>query len=175
MAGLGRELRHLQPLVQMGAKLQKYEQELAETRELAGSDDAEMAQEAQAEEARLQKSIDDLLDEIRPALIPHDPLDDRPAIVEIRGGAGGDEAAIFAADLYRMYTRFAEGRRWRIEVISQSDGTLGGVKEAIFKVRAIARSAQSLGSGFIESSAAGDRDRCIHTSAATVAASPGGR
>ena len=58
MAGLGRELRHLQPLVQMGARLQKYEQELAETRELAGSDDAEMAQEAQAEEARLQKSIE---------------------------------------------------------------------------------------------------------------------
>src|SRR6202022_4915300 len=84
---------------------------------------------------RLEKSIVSLLDQIKPALIPHDPLDDRPAIVEVRGGAGGDEAAIFAADLYRMYTRFAEGRRWRVEVISQSAGTLGGVKEAIFKVK----------------------------------------
>jgi peptide chain release factor 1 len=77
----------------MGTRLERFEQELAETRELADSDDAEMAQEAEAEEARLQKSIDTLLTEIRPALIPHDPLDDRPAIVEIRGGAGGDEAA----------------------------------------------------------------------------------
>ena len=121
MAALGRELRHLQPLVQMGTRLEKYEQELAETRELIDSDDAEMAQEATAEAERLEKSIETLLEQIKPALIPHDPLDDRPAIVEIRGGAGGDEAAIFAADLYRMYTRFAEGRRWRVEVISQSD------------------------------------------------------
>jgi len=135
MSALGRELRHLQPLVQMGTRLERFEQELAETRELLDSDDADMAEEARAEEARLQSSIETLLEQIKPALIPHDPLDDRPAIVEIRGGAGGDEAAIFAADLYRMYTRFAEGRRWRVEVISQSDGTLGGVKEAIFKVK----------------------------------------
>ncbi len=123
MAALGREHRHLQPLVEMGNKLQRYEQELAETRELADSDDPEMAQEAKAEVARLEKSIAALLEQIKPALVPHDPLDDRPAIVEIRGGTGGDEAAIFAADLFRMYTRFAEGRRWRIEMISQSDGT----------------------------------------------------
>ena len=175
MAGLGRELRHLQPLVEMGAKLQKYEQELAETRELAGSDDAEMAQEAQAEEARLQKSIDDLLDEIRPALIPHDPLDDRPAIVEIRGGAGGDEAAIFAADLYRMYTRFAEGRRWRIEVISQSDGTLGGVKEAIFKVKgdgAFGAMRWESGVHRVQRVPVTESQGRIHTSAATVAVLP---
>ena len=175
MAGLGRELRHLQPLVQMGAKLQKYEQELAETRELAGSDDAEMAQEAQAEEARLQKSIDELLDEIRPALIPHDPLDDRPAIVEIRGGAGGDEAAIFAADLYRMYTRFAEGRRWRIEVISQSDGTLGGVKEAIFKVKgdgAFGAMRWESGVHRVQRVPVTESQGRIHTSAATVAVLP---
>jgi peptide chain release factor 1 len=175
MAGLGRELRHLQPLVQMGAKLQKYEQELAETRELAGSDDAEMAQEAQAEEARLQKSIDELLDEIRPALIPHDPLDDRPAIVEIRGGAGGDEAAIFAADLYRMYTRFAEGRRWRIEVISQSDGTLGGMKEAIFKVKgdgAFGAMRWESGVHRVQRVPVTESQGRIHTSAATVAVLP---
>jgi len=84
MAALGRELRHLQPLVQMGTRLEKYEQELAETRELIDSDDAEMAQEATAEAARLEASIETLLEEIKPALIPHDPLDDRPAIVEIR-------------------------------------------------------------------------------------------
>jgi peptide chain release factor 1 len=175
MAALGRELRHLQPLVQMGTRLQRYEQELAETRELADSDDPEMAQEASAEEARLQKSIDELLDEIKPALIPHDPLDDRPAIVEIRGGAGGDEAAIFAADLYRMYTRFAEGRRWRVEVISQSDGTLGGVKEAIFKVKgdgAFGAMRWESGVHRVQRVPVTESQGRIHTSAATVAVLP---
>jgi len=159
----------------MGARLRRYEQELAETRELADSDDAEMAQEASAEEARLQKSIDELLDEIKPALIPHDPLDDRPAIVEIRGGAGGDEAAIFAADLYRMYTRFAEGRRWRVEVISQSDGTLGGVKEAIFKVKgdgAFGAMRWESGVHRVQRVPVTESQGRIHTSAATVAVLP---
>jgi peptide chain release factor 1 len=175
MAALGRELRHLQPLVQMGTRLERYEQELAETRELSGSDDADMAQEAKAEEGRLQKSIDDLLAEIKPALIPHDPLDDRPAIVEIRGGAGGDEAAIFAADLYRMYTRFAEGRRWRVEVISQSDGTLGGVKEAIFKVKgegAFGAMRRESGVHRVQRVPVTESQGRIHTSAATVAVLP---
>lgn len=175
MSALGRELRHLQPLVQMGNKLERYEQELAETRELVDSDDPDMAQEAKAEEARLQQSIDALLDEIKPALIPHDPLDDRPAIVEIRGGAGGDEAAIFAADLYRMYTRFAEGRRWRIEVISQSDGTLGGVKEAIFKVKgegAFGAMRWESGVHRVQRVPVTESQGRIHTSAATVAVLP---
>ena len=175
MAALGRELRHLQPLVQMGTRLEKYEQELAESRELIDSDDADMAQEAKAEEARLQSSIDKLLEEIKPALIPHDPLDDRPAIVEIRGGAGGDEAAIFAADLYRMYTRFAEGRRWRVEVISQSDGTLGGVKEAIFKVKgdgAFGAMRWESGVHRVQRVPVTESQGRIHTSAATVAVLP---
>src|SRR6202140_1964784 len=175
MAALGRELRHLQPLVAMGNKLQRNEQELAETRELADSDDPEMAEEATAEIARLEKSIASLLDQIKPALIPHDPLDDRPAIVEIRGGAGGDEAAIFAADLYRMYTRFAEGRRWRVEVISQSAGTLGGVKEAIFKVKgegAFGAMRWESGVHRVQRVPVTESQGRIHTSAATVAVLP---
>ncbi len=175
MAALGRELRHLQPLVQMGTRLERFEQELAETRELLASDDVDMAQEAKAEEARLQHSIEKLLKEIKPALIPHDPLDDRPAIVEIRGGAGGDEAAIFAADLYRMYTRFAEGRRWRVEVISQSDGTLGGVKEAIFKVKgegAFGAMRWESGVHRVQRVPVTESQGRIHTSAATVAVLP---
>jgi peptide chain release factor 1 len=175
MAALGRELRHLQPLVEMGKKLQRNEQELAETRELADSDDPEMAEEAKAEAVRLEKSIDALLYQIKPALIPHDPLDDRPAIVEIRGGAGGDEAAIFAADLYRMYTRFAEGRRWRVEVISQSAGTLGGVKEAIFKVKgegAFGAMRWESGVHRVQRVPVTESQGRIHTSAATVAVLP---
>ena len=175
MATLGRELRHLQPLVEMATKLQRNEQELAETRELLDSEDPEMATEAAAEITRLEKSIAGLLEAIKPALIPHDPLDDRPAIVEIRGGTGGDEAAIFAADLYRMYTRFAEGRRWRIEVISQSDGTLGGMKEAIFKVKgegAFGVMRWESGVHRVQRVPVTENQGRIHTSAATVAVLP---
>ncbi len=175
MAALGREHRHLQPLVEMGARLKRYEQELAETRELLRSDDSDMVAEASAEEARLESSIESLLAEIKPALIPHDPLDDRPAIVEIRGGAGGDEAAIFAADLYRMYTRFAEARRWRVEVISLSDGTLGGVKEAIFKVKgegAFGAMRRESGVHRVQRVPVTESQGRIHTSAATVAVLP---
>ena len=175
MAALGREHRHLQPLVEMGAKVQRYEQELAETRELLRSDDPEMVTEASAEQARLESSLEAVLAEIKPALIPHDPLDDRPAIVEIRGGAGGDEAAIFAADLYRMYTRFAEGRRWRVEVISQSDGTLGGMKEAIFKVKgdgAFGVMRWESGVHRVQRVPVTESQGRIHTSAATVAVLP---
>jgi peptide chain release factor 1 len=175
MAALGREHHHLQALVEMGNKLRRYEQELAETRELADSDDPEMATEAKAEVARLEASISALLDRIKPALLPHDPLDDRPAIVEIRGGTGGDEAALFAADLLRMYTRFAEGRRWRIEVISQSDGTLGGVKEAIFKVKgegAFGVMRWESGVHRVQRVPVTESQGRIHTSAATVAVLP---
>src|SRR5688572_12491647 len=175
MAALGREHRHLQPLVEMGAKVQRYEQELAETRELLRSDDPDMAAEAAAEEARLESALESILEQIKPALIPHDPLDDRPAIVEIRGGAGGDEAAIFAADLYRMYTRFAEGRRWRVEIISQSDGTLGGMKEAIFKVKgegAFGVMRWESGVHRVQRVPVTESQGRIHTSAATVAVLP---
>jgi len=175
MAALGREHHHLQALVEMGTKLERLEQELAETRELTDSDDPEMATEAKAEAARLEQSISALLDRIKPALLPHDPLDDRPAIVEIRGGTGGDEAALFAADLLRMYTRFAEGRRWRIEVISQSDGTLGGVKEAIFKIKgegAFGVMRWESGVHRVQRVPVTESQGRIHTSAATVAVLP---
>ena len=159
----------------MAHKLERLEQELAETRELADSDDPEMATEAKAEVDRLEKSIADLLDRIKPKLLPHDPLDDRPAIVEIRGGTGGDEAALFAADLLRMYTRFAEGRRWRIETISQSDGTLGGVKEAIFKIKGegvFGVMRWESGVHRVQRVPVTENQGRIHTSAATVAVLP---
>lgn len=175
MAALGREHRHLAPLVEMSARLQRYEQELAESRELLDSEDPDMAREAEDEIARLENSIEKLLEQIKPALIPHDPLDDRPAIVEIRGGTGGDEAAIFAADLFRMYTRFAEGRRWRVEMISQSEGTLGGMKEAIFKVKgegAFGAMRWESGVHRVQRVPVTESQGRIHTSAATVAVLP---
>ncbi|HEX4682451.1 MAG TPA: PCRF domain-containing protein, partial [Gemmatimonadaceae bacterium] len=103
-AELGREHRRLAPVVEMAARLEKAENELVQSRELVSIDDPDMAAEARAEVTRLEATIADLEAKLLPALIPRDPLDDRNAIVEIRAGTGGDEAALFAADLHRMYT-----------------------------------------------------------------------
>jgi peptide chain release factor 1 len=160
---------------ELADQLRKFESELAQTRELVSVDDPEMAAEARAEEERLVTQIAHLEAELTPLLLPRDPLDDRPAIVEIRAGTGGDEAALFAADLYRMYTRYAEHRGWRIETISHSDGTLGGLKEAIFKVEgdgAFGRLRWESGVHRVQRVPATENQGRIHTSAATVAVLP---
>ena len=175
MAALGRELRHLTPLVEMGNKLKKYDDELAEVRELVSHDDPEMAAAAREELTRLEAAISDLEKQIKPALIPHDPLDDRPAIVEIRGGTGGDEAAIFAADLFRLYTRFAERRGWKVEVMSMSEGALDGIKEAVFKVKGegvFGTMRWESGVHRVQRVPVTESQGRIHTSAATVAVLP---
>lgn len=175
MAALGRELRHLNPLVEMGTELQKHDSELAEVRELASADDPEMADVVRDEQARLEAAIDGLEKRIKPALIPHDPLDDRPAIIEIRGGTGGDEAAIFAADLFRLYTRFAERRGWKVEVMSLSEGSLDGIKEAIFKVKGVGvfgTMRWESGVHRVQRVPVTENQGRIHTSAATVAVLP---
>jgi peptide chain release factor 1 len=159
----------------MAGLLARYDSELAEAHELALGDEPEMAAEARAEETKLKAAIAELEERIKPALIPHDPLDDRPAIVEIRAGTGGDEAAIFAADLYRMYTRFAEKRGWRIEMISYSEGTLGGVKEAVFKVKGdgvFGTMRWESGVHRVQRVPVTEAQGRIHTSAATVAVLP---
>jgi peptide chain release factor 1 len=165
----------LAPVKELATQLRKYESELAQTRELVVVDDPEMAAEARAEEELLVARIATLEAELTPLLLPRDPLDDRPAIVEIRAGTGGDEAALFAADLYRMYTRYAEHRRWRIETISHSDGTLGGLKEAIFKVDGdgvFGRLRWESGVHRVQRVPATENQGRIHTSAATVAVLP---
>jgi peptide chain release factor 1 len=165
----------LAPVKELADHLRKFESELAQTRELVAVDDPEMAAEARAEEERLSAQIAHLEAELTPLLLPRDPLDDRPAIVEIRAGTGGDEAALFAADLHRMYTRYAEHRGWRIETISHSDGTLGGLKEAIFKVEgdgAFGRLRWESGVHRVQRVPATENQGRIHTSAATVAVLP---
>jgi peptide chain release factor 1 len=119
--------------------------------------------------------VTDLEARLKPALLPHDPLDDRNAIIEIRAGTGGDEAALFAADLYRMYTRFIERAGWRRETISHAEGTLGGVKEAIFKVSgdgAFGAMRWESGVHRVQRVPATETQGRIHTSAATVAVLP---
>ncbi len=175
LASLGREHRQLEMVVVLAKRLEKAEQELVEVKELVESDDVEMATEAEAEADRLEAEIAQLEIDIKPVLLPPDPLDDRPAIVEIRAGTGGDEAAIFAADLYRMYTRFAERRGWRVESMSMSDGTLGGLKEAIFKVKGegvFGAMRWESGVHRVQRVPVTENQGRIHTSAATVAVLP---
>jgi peptide chain release factor 1 len=175
MSALGRELRHLTPIVEMGRTLTRYDDERAPGRELALLDDPEMADTVRDEQSRLEAAIDDLEKRIKPALIPHDPLDDRPAIVEIRGGTGGDEAAIFAADLFRLYTRFAERRGWKVEIMSLSEGSLDGIKEVIFKVKGngvFGTMRWESGVHRVQRVPVTEAQGRIHTSAATVAVLP---
>ncbi len=137
--------------------------------------DPELADEARREFEQTQGAIVALEEQIKPLLIPRDPLNDRNAIVEIRAGTGGDEAALFGADLFRMYTRFIERKGWKPEVLSLSDGTLGGIKEAIFKVSAEgAFGVLRWESGVhrVQRVPATEAQGRIHTSAATVAVLP---
>jgi peptide chain release factor 1 len=172
---LGREHQRLTAVVEAGGRLTKLDDELAQARELVASDDPEMAAIARAEVTRLEEAITATEAELKPLLVPHDPLDDRPAIVEIRAGTGGDEAALFAADLHRMYTRYAERRRWRVDHLSYSEGALGGLKEVIMKVDGTgAYGALRYESGVhrVQRVPATEAQGRIHTSAATVAVLP---
>jgi len=150
--------------------------QLRQARELAsGEDDDEMAELAAEEVRELEGELDRLEEELRELLLPRDPLDNRPAVVEVRAGTGGDEAGLFAADLYRMYSRFADERGWKIELISTSEGSLGGLKEVVFVVRG--RDAYGFlryesGVHRVQRVPVTESSGRIHTSAASVAVLP---
>ena len=175
LADLGREHRRLAPVVELANRLRKYEDELAQVRELVLVDDPELAEEARAEQGRLEPCIAKLEEQLKPLVIPRDPLDDRNAIVEIRAGTGGDEAALFAADLYRMYERFLSRTGFKLETITLSSGVLHGIKEAVFKV--LGEGAYGVmrwesGVHRVQRVPATESQGRIHTSAATVAVLP---
>ena len=163
------------PVAELATRLYRLDGELAQVCELVAVDDPDMAEEARAEAGRLEAHISALEAQITPLLIPRDPLDDRNCIVEIRPGTGGDEAALFAADLFRMYSRFADRHNWRIEIMSLSDGTLGGIKEAVFKVsgpQAFGTMRWESGAHRVQRVPHTESQGRIHTSAATVAVLP---
>src|SRR5690606_22409534 len=124
------------PIVTTVQELRKAERELAELSSLAeaGSSDPEMATLAKDEIEGLRPKIEALKGKLRLLLLPKDAADDRSVILEVRAGTGGDEAALFAADLFRMYQRYADLHGWKTEVISMSDNDLGGVKEVIASI-----------------------------------------
>ncbi len=172
---LGREHARLDALRQAHQKLERLEAELAQSREVVADRDPDMSQLARADVERLRPEIERLAAQVNELLSPADPLDDRDAIMEIRAGTGGDEAALFAADLFRMYTRFCERRGWTVEVLDRAQGNVGGIKEAVF----VARGPKAYGTLRYESGVhrvqrvpATEAQGRIHTSAATVAVLP---
>jgi peptide chain release factor 1 len=133
---LGRELARLEPAVAAFRRLEATRMELAGAREVRASTDAddELKQMAREEIDRLEADETRLLDELKVLLLPRDPNDDRDVILEIRAGAGGGEAALFASELYRMYVRYAERHRFKPELLSLHETGIGGIKEAIIQV-----------------------------------------
>jgi len=172
---LGREHSRLDAIRQAHQKIERLGAELAQAREVLADKDPEMSQLARTDVERLRPEIERLEAQLTELLTPADPFDDRDAIVEIRAGTGGDEAALFASELFRMYTRFCERRGWKVEVLDLAAGTLGGLKEAIFAVRgpkAYGTLRYESGVHRVQRVPETEAQGRIHTSAATVAVLP---
>ena len=132
---LNKEYKELEPIVEAGNKYRKMVENLEGAKEILSKEkDEELREMAKEEVAEIEAQLPDMEENIKLLLIPADPQDSKNAIIEIRGGTGGDEAAIFAGDLFRMYAKFCEKRNWKLEVTSQSEGAAGGFKEMICKV-----------------------------------------
>jgi peptide chain release factor 1 len=171
-AALGKEKSELEPLVRAYRAWRTVQDQLAEARQLLGSDDPEVRTLAEAEVAELAPKTGELELEIRNLLLPKDPRGDRNVILEIRAGTGGDEAALFAADLFRMYARYAEKHGWKSETLSTSDTGIGGLKEVILQLRgrgAFARLKYESGVHRVQRVPVTESQGRIHTSTATVA------
>jgi peptide chain release factor 1 len=173
---VSQEHAELTPVVEAAERLERVRLQLSEARALmAAGEDVELVELAEAEAAELEAEEERLALELRTLLLPKDPLADRSAVVEIRAGTGGDEAGLFAADLFRMYSRFADGRGWKLELVDLSEGERGAYKEVVFIVRG--RSAygdlrSESGVHRVQRVPATESQGRIHTSAATVAVLP---
>jgi peptide chain release factor 1 len=177
MRELSREHSRLAGIVEAADRLDDAVEELAGTRQMLAEagDDPELQALARDEVTSLESRLERLAADLRRQLVPFDPLDDRDAVVEVRAGTGGDEAALFAGDLVRMYERFADRRGLRVELVSVSEGPSGGFREAIFVVRGKnAYGALRYESGVhrVQRVPATEAQGRIHTSAATVAVLP---
>jgi peptide chain release factor 1 len=174
---IGQELARLEPVVEAFRRLEATRAELAGARELrdAGDGDEELRAMARDEVTNLESDEERLLAELRVLLLPRDPNDGRDVILEIRGGAGGEEAALFAAELYRMYVRYAERHRFTPELLSLNETGIGGIKEAIVQVHgdgAYSRLKFEGGVHRVQRIPATESSGRIHTSTATVIVMP---
>ena len=131
---LTKEYAQLEDVVKCFAEFQRAQQDLVSAQDMMAEDDAEMREMAQEEYKSAKKRIEELTQTLQILLLPKDPNDDNNCFIEIRAGAGGDEAAIFAGDLFRMYSRYAETQRWKVELVTCNEGEHGGFKEVIANV-----------------------------------------
>lgn len=171
-AELNKERIDLEPIVRKARGYRQALERMEDTRSLLDSDDVDMRMLAEAEIMDLETQIDQLEREIKSMLLPKDPRDERNVIMEIRAGTGGDEAAIFAADLFRLYSHYAETRKWSIELLSSSEIGIGGFKEIIFLVKgrgAYSRLKYESGVHRVQRVPVTESQGRIHTSTATVA------
>ncbi len=173
---LGRELARLEPVVEAFRRLEETRAELAGAREMRDHEtDDELRAMAREEVDRLEADETRLIEELKVLLLPRDPADDGDVILEVRAGAGGEEAALFAAELLRMYLRYAERHRFRAEVISLNETGIGGVKEAIVEIAgdgAFSRLKFEGGTHRVQRVPATESSGRIHTSTATVVVLP---
>ncbi len=173
---LAQERSGLEELVAAFRRYQELQGQLSDSRELlAESDDPEIVELAELEIAELEDQVAGLEDQLRRMLLPKDRNDEKNVIVEIRAGAGGDEAGIFAADLLRMYTRWADDHKFKSELMSVSETGVGGIKEAILEVRgkgAYSRMKYESGVHRVQRVPTTESQGRIHTSTATVAVLP---
>jgi peptide chain release factor 1 len=172
---LGREHARLDAIRQASARLDRLRDESQQAKDVLAERDPDLAAMARADLERLKPEIAALERQLTELLTPTDPLDDRDAIVEIRAGTGGDEAALFAAELFRMYSRFSERRGWKVEVLDLSEGMLGGLKAAVFAARGpkvYGTLRYESGVHRVQRVPVTEGAGRIHTSAATVAVLP---
>jgi peptide chain release factor 1 len=170
VAEYAQERAELQDIVALTRRYRQAIDELGQAQALL--DDPDMAELAREEIARIEALLPGMEDRLRRMLLPKDPRDDKNVIVEIRAGAGGDEAGIFAADLFRMYARYAEGQGWKVETVSSHETGVGGFKEVIFEVRgrgAYSRLKYESGVHRVQRVPVTESQGRIHTSTATVA------
>jgi len=174
---LSREFAELGPIVEKIKNYRRVVEELMDLRALIDEPgaDAEMRSMAADEKSALETRRAELEEEIRVALLPKDAMDERNVILEIRAGTGGDEASLFAGDLFRMYERYAANQRWKVEIISASEGTMGGYKEIVAEIRgrgAFAKLKFESGVHRVQRVPDTEGSGRIHTSTATVAVLP---
>ena len=172
---LAKERAELQPVVIIHQKLQEAQRVLSETQTLSSDDDREIAEMANLELPDLLQKVKSLQSELTYALVPVDPNDKKNAIVEIRGATGGDEAAIFGNDLLRMYTRYAENQKWKMNILSSSYSETGGIKEIVVEISGegtFSKLKHESGVHRVQRVPKTESQGRIHTSTATVAVLP---
>jgi peptide chain release factor 1 len=168
-------LSEIEPLVEKYREYRGVAEQIAQAEELARGTDAEMRALAEEELGGLRERRDRLDAELKILLLPKDPNDEKNVIVEIRGGTGGEEAALFAGDLYRMYSRYAERQGWKLEIMSLSEAAQGGIKEVIVNIEGkgvYSKLKYESGVHRVQRVPATEASGRIHTSAATVAVLP---